>query len=94
MSVLEIGPEKAKNMSKLEDSALKILQEYFDGERQGGDDVVAARCVLNVVKGNRQTQTVRETLNYNMVSDLEDPKLRKKYISATQPEIKKLMKGS
>jgi hypothetical protein len=92
MNALDITEEKAKKMDKLEDSAIDILQEYFDGKRQGGDDVVAARCVMNFMRGNRQTQTAREALRFNMVTAItEDPKVLKKYVNATQPEIKKLL---
>lgn len=87
---LEIDEAKAKQFDKLELTSIELLQDYLDGKRGGGDDVVTARCILGVIKGNRQTQTVREALRYSMVQDMADDALRTKYIKATQPEIKKL----
>jgi len=90
---LEISETRAAEFDVLEGSSIKILQQYLDGDRQGGDDIVTARCILSVIKGNRQTDTARQALRYAMVSDLDDPGTRKKYITATQPEIKKLLTG-
>ena len=92
MSTLEINETKAEALNQLEDSAIKTLQEYFDGKRQGGDDIVTARCVMSIMKGNRQTTTAYTALKFNMVQAMsDDPKVMKKYVNATQPEIKKLL---
>ena len=92
MNALEIGKERAEQFDKLEATSINILQDYMDGKRQGGDDVVTARCVLNVIKGNRQTLTARDALRFSMASVFsDDPKLLKKYVTSTQPEIKKLV---
>ena len=89
---MEITETRAVEFEKLEGTSIRILQDYLDGKRQGGDDVVTARVVLNVVKGNRQTDTARQAMKYGMVHDMEDPKIRRKYVEATQPDIKKLLK--
>ena len=91
---LDISDSKAVQFDKLEETSITVLQDYLDGKRPGGDDIVTARCILGVLKGNRQTQTMREALRYTMVSDMADDKLRKKYINSTQPEIKKLASKS
>ena len=92
MNALEIGTKRAEQFDKLEETSINILQDYMDGKRQGGDDVVTARCVLNVIKGNRQTLTARDALRFNMATVFADePKALKRYVKATQPEIKKLM---
>ncbi len=90
---LQIDSERADKLKKLEGTAIDILQQYLDGDRLGGDDIVTARCVLNVIKGNRQTDTARQALQYSMVHDLDDKVGRERYVRATQPEIKKLMSG-
>ena len=92
MSSMEITETRAEQFDKLENQACILLQQYLEGKRAGGDDIVTARCVLSVIKGNRQTTTVRDALRYTMVNDLGDPKVKKRYIEATQPEIKKLLK--
>lgn len=92
MSTMEISEARAEQFDQLENRACALLQDYLDGKRSGGDDVVTARCVLSVIKGNRQTSTARDALKYAMVSDLGDPKIRERYVKATQPEIKKLLK--
>lgn len=89
---MEITEARAEQFDKLENQACILLQEYLEGTRSGGDDVVTARCVLSVIKGNRQTSTARDALKYAMIQDLGDPKVRERYVNATQPEIKKLLK--
>jgi len=94
MSNMEISDKRAEQFDKIEDTSLNLLQDYLDGKREGGDDVVTARCILNVIKGNRQTTTAYAALKFNMVSSLtDDPKILKRYVSSTQPEIKKLISG-
>lgn len=93
MSNMEITEARAQQFDKLEDQACIVLQQYLEGKRPGGDDVVTSRCVLNVIKGNRQTTTARDALRYTMVNDLGDPKVRERYVRATEPEIKKLLKA-
>ena len=88
---MDITEPRAEQFDKLEKKSCEILQEYLDGKREGGDDIVTARVILNVIKGNRQTDTVRQAMRYAMVQDLDDPKVRKKYVAATQPAIKKLL---
>jgi len=89
---MEITEARAEQFDKLENQACMLLQAYLEGKRAGGDDVVTARCVLSVIKGNRQTSTARDALKYAMVSDLGDPKVRERYVEVTQPEIKRLLK--
>ena len=91
MSNLDITEDKAKKFSQLENTAIDIIQEYFDGTRQGGDEIITARCMLSVVKGNRQAETVKQSLKFGMVQMVADEKQLKKYVTATCPEIKKLM---
>jgi len=93
MNGLEITEKRAAQFDKLEESSINLIQEYFDGKRQGGDDIVTARCMLNVIKGNRQTLTARDALKFNMASTIADEKQLKKYIDATQPEIKRALSG-
>jgi len=92
MSNMEITEKRAEQFDKLEETSINILQQYLEGKRSGGDDIVTARCVLNVIKGNRQTTTAYAALKFNMVSTVtDDTKKLKKYLDATQPEIKKLI---
>ena len=93
MSSLEVSAKRAEQFDKLEDSSIRVIQEYFDGTRAGGDEVVTARCMLNIIKGNRQTATVRDALKFNMVMSIANEKERDNYIRITQPEIKKALTG-
>lgn len=87
MNPLEITEQKAEAMNKLEDSAMKILQEYFDGKRQGGDDVVTARNFLNTMKGNRQTSTALLALEFNIILSVAENDQLKKYVKARHPKL-------
>jgi hypothetical protein len=87
MNPLEITEQKADVMNKLEDSAMKILQEYFDGQRQGGDDVVTARNVLNTIKGNRQTSSALLALEFNIISSVAQEKELTNYVKIRHPKL-------
>jgi len=89
---LEITENKAEKMGELEDVSMDLVLEYLRGNRQGGDDVVTARCMINAMKGNRQTMTAKEALRFNMASSVASESQLKKYVSATCPQIKKLLK--
>ena len=91
MDGLEITENKAKKMGEVEDVSLDVVLEYLKGKRQGGDDVVTARCMINAMKGNRQTLTAREALRFNMAQSIADETQLKKYVKASCPEIKKLI---
>jgi len=94
MANLEITEARAAQMDKIEETSLNLLQAYLEGKRAGGDDIVTARCLLNVIKGNRQTQTAREALRFNMASAItKDRNALKKYVQATEPKIKHLLAG-
>ena len=95
MSALDISESRAAEFDKFEGTCLRVLQEYLDNKRPGGDDIVVARTGLANVAKNRQTITARDAMRFNMVSAItEDPKVLKRYIKATQPEIKKLITGT
>jgi len=89
---LEITESKEKKMGELEDVSMDLVLEYLKGDRQGGDDVVTARCMINAMKGNRQTLTAKEALRFNMASSVSSEAQLKRYVSATCPQIKKLLK--
>lgn len=92
MENMEISDERARQFDRLEKTSIDLIQEYFDGKRQGGDDIVTARCMLNIIKGNRQTMTAREALKFNMATSItDDPKLLKRYLTATNPRIGKIL---
>lgn len=88
---LEITEIKEKKMGELEDVSMDVVLEYLKGKRQGGDDVVTARCMINAMKGNRQTLTAKEALRFNMASSVASEAQLKRYVSATCPQIKKLL---
>jgi len=93
MNTLDITEKKGEKMSELEDVSMDLVLEYLKGNRQGGDDVVTARCMINAMKGNRQTMTAKEALRFNMAASVADEKQLKKYVTATCPQIKKLLKA-
>lgn len=94
MANLDLSKSRAEDMDNLEGSAIKVMQQFFDGKRQGGDDVKLAMQTMNVVAKNRVTTTAREGMRFNMINAItDDPKILKRYVAASQPEIKKLLPG-
>lgn len=86
---LDMDNAKAKRFDVLEDKSIEIIQQGLDGNNID-DTVKAAIKILGVVAKNRQTLTARQAINYNMARDLEDKDKLRKYIEATNPEIKRL----
>jgi hypothetical protein len=94
MRSLDVSDTKGKKLDEMENTALDILNDFFKGKRDFGDDVKLAMQSLHVVAKNRQTLTAREGMRFNMVSAItDDPKALKKYVDATSPEIGKLLPG-
>ena len=94
MKTLDISDTKAKKLDEMENSALDILNGFFSGNRDFGDEVKLAMQSLNIVAKNRQTLTAREGQRFNMISAItKDAKVLKKYIQVTSPEIGKLLPG-
>lgn len=91
MAILEIDPAKGQSMEKLEAKSIERVQEFLDGKCDFGDDIKVAMQALNMVSKNRQTSTAREGIHWSMVSMLDNPQLRERYIAASQPQIKKLL---
>lgn len=87
---LDMTEAKASKMDKLEDGAIEILQEVMNGTRDMDDPAKAAMKVIGVVAKNRQTLTAREASRFNMAQSIATEEQLRKYVLATQPQIKKL----
>ena len=91
MSSLDMTEAKIKDLDTLETSAITIMQKVMKDERDMDDTAKAAIKVLNMVAKNRQTLTAREGIRMSMVTYIASEAELKKYVLATQPQIKKLM---
>ena len=91
MSSLDMTEAKIKDLDSLETSAITIMQKVMKDERDMDDTAKAAIKVLNMVAKNRQTLTAREGIRMSMVTYIADEAELKKYVLATQPQIKKLL---
>jgi len=90
MPSLDLTEAKADKFDKLEDGALGMMQDVIDGNRDMDDVAKGAMKILNVVAKNRQTLTAREASRFHMACAISDETALKKYVNATQPQIKKL----
>lgn len=90
MMSLDIDKQKAEQLNKLEDEALGVLI----GVMKGGlvdDQAKMAVSAMGIVSKARGNQSTRDGLRFNMVKFVADREEMKKYVSATQPEIRKLI---
>lgn len=80
---------------KLYATCLGKLQEYFDGDSEGGDEVVTAIKTANMLTKREQTKGAREAIRFSMAQALSrTPEELAKYVATTQPEIKRLISGT
>ena len=94
MNALEITDSKAGMLDELEMASLKVLLGVLKDGKVMSDEGKVAMQALNVVGKNRQTLTAREGIRFSMAKTLaRDPEQLKKYVAASQPEIRKLLTG-
>jgi hypothetical protein len=72
-------------------TCLDKLQGYFDDKVDGGDEVVTAIKTANMLTKREQTRGAREAVRFAMAQVVcKTPEELARYVSTTQPEIKKL----
>lgn len=76
-------------------SCLSKLQQYFDDEIDGGDEVKVAIQTANMLVKREQTAGAKEALRFAMAQSItRDPKELERYVHATQPQVKRALTGS
>lgn len=93
MNSLDLTEEKMKRMNEVENNALIIVDDVLKDQRTVDDTAKIAMKTLNMVAKNRQTMTAREGYRFNMAFSVANEKELRRYIIATQPEIKKYLKA-
>ena len=94
MITLQITQEKEEKLSETEDLALDLIRDALKGTIEAGsDEVKVATKILCVVAKNRQTMTNRSAIEFGMATSIASEKQLKKYIEATNPQIKKALTG-
>lgn len=91
MASLDMTDAKMKDFDDLETQAMIIMRSVMDDKREMDDVAKGAIKILNMVAKNRQTLTAREGIRIGMVSSIASETQLKKYILATQPQIKRLI---
>jgi hypothetical protein len=92
MNILDMSNDKMQKMDDFENSCLDVLLRVV----KHGDDVtdmaqIAIKGMATVAK-NRQTQSAKMACMAHLAQSItDDPKEFRKYVEATQPEIKRLM---
>lgn len=91
--------EFRERVTRLGDKGLQIIEEYFDGKRQGTDMVrEASKMVTQAVKIEHMNQ-IRKNFDRSFALRLlpylsKNDKVREQYIMITNPEIKPLLLSS
>lgn len=93
MSNLDLTQAKISNLENLEDVAVRTLEQALNDEREVDDKVQLAMKVANMVAKNRQTMTAREGIRFSMAQSIGTEDQLSKYISVSQPEVKKALMG-
>lgn len=90
MKNLQMTEEKTKKLDEIEDLALDTIKQALKEEIDSDDERVKVSVkTLGIVAKNRQTSTHRSAIEYGMAANIATPEQLKKYINATNPQIKK-----
>ena len=87
-----------EKVTSVGEKALTIMDEYFEGKREGTDKVQeASKMITQAIKVEHMNQIQRNTdrsFGLRLLGYLpKDEKVRNKYIEMTNPEIKGLLIG-
>lgn len=83
------------DMKKIEEKAFATLMDALGGN--GGDEGMKKAGIaiktLNLLTRREQLVLSRERMRFSMLRMFAEPKDMRKYVTSTQPEIKKLVAG-
>lgn len=85
--------QKTDKLNTVEDLALDTLTDILKNDREVDDKAKIAMKALNMVAKNRQTMTAREGIRFSMAQSIAKDGQLAKYISTTQPSVKKALMG-
>ncbi len=88
---LEITKNRSDQLGKLEDMAIGKLLQQLEAGGDMDDTAKMAIKALNTVRNNRRDLLTKTSLGFNMAKFVGTAEQLKKYISSTQPEIKKII---
>ena len=89
---MELSKDAEEQYGKLELTCLKKLQRAME-EDETNDVVKQAKEALAIIAKNRQTLSAREAVRFSMVASFGDEAQKRKYVEATQPQIRKILTG-
>lgn len=93
MANIEMTKEKAAKFGQLESKAIDICAGALSGGTVD-ENAKFAMQTLKVVSQNRQTANAHEACKFGMAFAIGSESELRKYVKATQPEIKKLLTGN
>ena len=93
MSNLDLSKEKIASLEKLEEAAIIVLLDALAPGGEVDEKAKMAQKVTNTVAKNRQTMTAREGIRFSMAATIGTEADLKRYISVTQPEVKRALAG-
>lgn len=93
MANLEMTKEKAAKFDRLEAKAIDICAGVLDTGTVD-ENAKFAMQALKVVSQNRQTVNAHEATKFGMAFAIGSESELRRYVKATQPEIKKLLKSN
>jgi len=93
MNALDMTSQKTDKLNTVEDLALDTLTDILKNDREVDDKAKIAMKALNMVAKNRQTMTAREGIRFSMAQSIAKDGQLAKYISTTQPSVKKALMG-
>ena len=92
MTTLTMTEAKADHMNAIEDASMDIIQQALSGKLDAdGDNVKIAVKMMSAVAKNRQTMMHRGAVEFRMVMAIASEAEMKKYLEATNPQIKKAL---
>lgn len=91
MSNIGMNEKKAEQLNVLESKAIAVLTRVLNGG-EVDEKAKFAMQTMKVVSQNRQTANAHEACKFGMAFAIADEAELRKYVKASQPEIKKLLK--
>jgi len=94
MNTLTMTEAKADKMSAIENRSMDIIQQALSDQIDADSDKVKiAVKMMSAVAKNRQTMMHRGAVEFRMAMAIASEAEMKKYIEATNPQIKKALGG-
>ena len=91
MKALDLSDKRCKELDELEGTAITVVKKCLEGKMPYDKVVGVAMSSMGAVAKTRQTMTSREGIRFQVIRSISSKDDLRKYVIATQPEVKRLV---